>query len=172
MLTLYLMAVDSRLASDDEMHVAGIHSGQFPGNWRMMAHQMATIHTLEHSDVPIVINQAMTGDGKSFAGQYMLFSQGWQTFTMVPTNELARDQNRSLDMLLANWTPHYWRGRGRPIDRRLINAPELDALELETALSDFSRTQLLTMLLKSDYVLTNPDVFHLAINQFAYRDGG
>jgi CRISPR-associated endonuclease/helicase Cas3 len=130
-----------------------------------MAHQAATVAALRHSSAPIIINRAMTGDGKSFAGQFTFFNEPrTQTFTMYPTNELARDQQRSLDALLADWTPQAWGTRSRR--RYALDARALD--ELETAL-DASRSGALERVLAEDALLTNPDIFHL-IMQFRYRD--
>ncbi len=173
MYTLYLQAVDSRFETDDEVSKTPSHTAEaLPENWQLVTHQAATIHALETGDASIIINQAMTGDGKSFAAQYMMFNHGWDTFAMYPTNELARDQHRALGTLLNRWTPPYWKARQRPIDYTLINAAELDALSAEAALENYSRPELMTLMLRNNLILTNPDVFHLAINQFAYRDYG
>ncbi len=164
--TLHLKAVDSRIANEDELREAHIKPDQYPSNlrWSIMAHQAATVRSLRFGSAPIIINQAMTGDGKSFAGQFMFFNDpGWSTFTMYPTNELAADQERSLDDLLSRWTPR----RGTP-DIQRINAAEID--RIQTLLTN-KRVTALNELIGSDLILTNPDIFHLAI-QFAYQDYG
>jgi len=84
-----LQAVDSRLATPTELEAAGITEGQIPkdalGNmWGLAAHQVATVKALRFGNAPIVINRAMTGDGKTLAGRFQLFTAGlslrdWQT---------------------------------------------------------------------------------------------
>ena len=165
--TLHLKATDSRVATDDELREAGIEPDHHPSAWQIMAHQAQTVRALRYGTAPIIINQAMTGDGKSFAGQFMLFNDpGWRTFAMYPTNELANDQKRSLDVLLNEWTPRQWQRRKPDIER--VDAARID--EIQTRL-DTSRMDALKELLDPDLILTNPDIFHLAM-QFAYRQYG
>jgi len=172
---IHLKSTDSREATDDELKAAGIMPEQIPANpnrWKLMAHQVATIQALREGNAPIVINQAMTGDGKTLAGQFMLFNEKLHTFTMYPTNELARDQQRSLDELLNQWIPPIWGARKpliQPIDAREMDIMQ-DALAASTH-SKPSRMDTLERLLNSDAVLTNPDIFHLTM-QFAYKNYG
>lgn len=165
--TIMLQSVDSRQATEDELNAAGITADQIPPDWRMMAHQAATVRALRFGDAPIVINRAMTGDGKTFAGQFMLFNEKWATFAMYPTNELARDQQRSLEDTLTKWQPPRW-SNGRLL-YNVVNATRMD--EFQEAIDDTSRMDALAQLLGSDAVLTNPDIFHLAA-QFRYTNYG
>lgn len=155
---LYLQSVDSRLAIDSELKEAGIEPGQIL--WRLMAHQAQTIRALRFGDAPIIVNQAMTGDGKSLAAQYLLFREDWPTFSMYPTNELVRDQERSVNLLRGTWAtdPH--------LVVRPVNAATLDDSQSN---SNSSRAKTLERQLDADLLLTNPDIFHLAM-QFAYRE--
>lgn len=162
--TIRLKAADSRIATAEELAEARISPAQHPDGWQVMAHQAATVRALRCGTAPIIINQAMTGDGKSFAGQFMLFSEAnWRTFVMYPTNELAADQQRSLNSLLAGWTPP----QGAP-DWQVINAATIDQLQSRL---ESSRMEALDKLIASDLLLTNPDIFHLAM-QFAYAQYG
>lgn len=175
MYTLQLQAVDSREATQDELDVAGITPDQIPTNghtpWKIMAHQAATVRALRSGNAPLIFNQALTGDGKTLAGQFPLFADGVPTLTMYPTNELARDQKRSLDSLLEKWTPPHWRSRKLAWD--ILNAAELDALQarMEDDSGQLHRSDALKRLLDNDLLLTNPDMFHLMM-QFRYHRYG
>lgn len=165
--TIYLKAVDSREATDEELEVAQITPEQIPPGWKIMAHQAATVRVLRFSDAPIIVNQALTGDGKTLAGQFRLFADGIKTLTMYPTNELAADQKRGLDDLLGRWTPPRWtRPKLKP---ELLDAAKLDVLQ--DALETMTRPDLLKTQLENEALLTNPDMFHLMM-QFGYRRYG
>lgn len=165
--TFRLKSTDSRYATKEELNAAGITPDQIPLDWKIMAHQAATVRALRYSDVPIIVNQAMTGDGKSLAGQFMLFNERWQTFAMYPTKELASDQERNVEELLSKWTPPRW-SKGDLV-RTIINANTLD--ENQQALGNMKRAKTLEILLDSSLALTNPDIFHLAM-QFDYTSYG
>jgi len=174
MYTLHLKAVASRNATDEELDAAGITPEQIPvgedGNrWQLAAHQVQTIHALRARTAPIIINQAMTGDGKTLAGRFQLLSQGksWRTFAMYPTNELAFDQVQGFDELLGSWQPPGWKNA---IHKRLINAQEIDKFSYADDI-DSTRLEDIRGMLKADYILTNPDIFHLIMN-FAYQQQG
>jgi len=165
--TIHLEAVDSRQATADELDAAQITPDQVPPDKRIMAHQAATIRALRFGTAPIVINSAITGDGKSLAGQFRLFADGTPTLIMYPTNELSRDQKRSLDALLSEWTPPRWT-RSRP-SLSTLNASELDTWQ--DALEHLGRPEVLKTQLDNDLILTNPDIFHLMM-QFGYQRRG
>src|SRR5579871_1502936 len=105
MLTLHLTAVDSRYATPEEVAAAGIRLEELPPHFRhddgrgLMAHQAQSIAALRSPDTHIVVNTARTGDGKSFIGQYLTFTHEHNTMTLYPTNELAKDQQSSLNSL-------------------------------------------------------------------------
>src|SRR5579859_4791455 len=108
--TIFLKAADSRISDKHELQEAGIDLSSLPPDPRhegtpikLRVHQVATIRELRKGTAPIVVNTAITGDGKSLAGQYRLFTDKLPTFTMYPTNELIADQRRSIDQLLARW---------------------------------------------------------------------
>lgn len=166
--TLYLQAVDSRYATEEECRAANITSEHLPPDWRVLAHQALTIKALRFGTAPIIINQAMTGDGKSFAGQFTLFTDGNSTLTMYPTKALADDQARAVEKLQRDWQPPYWRTRGG-LRHEVLNADTLD--KLLDDMSGFTRSDALQELLNTDFVLTNPDIFHLMM-QFRYKKHG
>jgi CRISPR-associated endonuclease/helicase Cas3 len=170
--TLDLQAADSRYAHLDELHAASINLADLPDQWRPMAHQAQTIYALRHGDAPIIINQAMTGDGKSFAAQFMAFDEGvaWRTFIMYPTKELARDQEGSLHQRLAMKN-----GKGRAWGQKAMRIKRLDADELDRLQDEWDDStrveELLRLIQESDLLLTNPDIFHYMI-QFIYQRYG
>jgi CRISPR-associated endonuclease/helicase Cas3 len=164
--TIHLKAVDSRYATPEELDAAGITADQIPQDWRVMAHQAKTYRALQ-SDADIIINRAMTGDGKSFAGQLPLFLDRWPIMTLYPTNELARDQERAVKSLLAGWTPPRWQ-QAPPIIN-VLNAARLD--EEQDARDGFSRAETLRLLLDHDLLLSNPDMFHY-MAMFRYERQG
>lgn len=171
MYKLRLNAVDSRHATPDELEQAGITPEQIPRTkegilWNIAAHQAATVKALRFGNAPIIVNQAMTGDGKTLAGRFQLFSEKWRSFAMYPTNELAHDQVQSYDELMRDWTPPAWK---RPPHKRLINAQEID--EFSFGDSDATRLEKIRGMLRHEYILTNPDIFHLIMN-FAYQQQG
>ncbi|MBX3086755.1 MAG: type I-D CRISPR-associated helicase Cas3' [Anaerolineae bacterium] len=171
--TIRLQAVDSRYATDDELKEAGITPDQIPigsngEKWCMMAHQTATIKALRYGDAPIIINQAMTGDGKSLAGQFTLFADRWNTFTMYPTNELAADQSASLAQLQKHWQPSAWQNT-LPVTT-VVNADVLDRV-MDNADGYNLRADALKWLLDSELLLTNPDIFHLMVSFHYVKHG-
>lgn len=169
MYILHLQAVDSRIATAAEQEAAAITPAEVPPNMQVLAHQAATIAALRTGNAQIVINRAMTGDGKTLAGRWLLFNDKKRSFAMYPTNELAHDQARSFNELLdSGWQPSAWK-RNAPI-MRTINAQEIDDFSFGEDI-DFNRAEVISHLLKNDYVLTNPDIFHLIMN-FAYQQAG
>ncbi len=171
MYKIRLQAVDSREATDEELAAAQIEPDQYPSTeplkWQIMAHQAATVKALRVGDAPIIVNKALTGDGKSLAGQFPFYADQTPTLTMYPTNELAIDQKRGVEALLDKWRPPKW--NGKRLYREVLNAAALDevAAEIEGA----TRHDALNRLLNNELVLTNPDIFHL-IMQFGYRRHG
>lgn len=170
--TIKLMAVDSRYATEDELRAANIPTNYYPAGWKLMAHQAKTVQAL-NSDAEIVVNTAMTGDGKSLAGQLQLFNaQAWRTLTMYPTNELALDQQRGLQaMIEGKGQPPIWGSYG--LEYSVLNASTLDAMQENYEKSGFTveRSEALRKQLRCDYLMTNPDIFHFSIS-FAYSKFG
>lgn len=169
--TLKLMAVDSRYATEQEITAAGITGDYYPLGWRLMAHQAKTVQALK-GDAHIIINTAMTGDGKSLASQLKVFNDTcWRTLTMYPTNELALDQQRSLNAMIADkGQPPVW---GNGLDYSVLNASTLDEIQEKFEQAGLSAERLTALVkhLRCDYLLTNPDIFHLCIT-FAYSKFG
>jgi len=136
---------------------------RLPAGWRLSQHQVDTYEALTHPNGPdVVFNTAMTGDGKSLAGQLPSLVEGWKRplFAMYPTNELIRDQHRQAAITWRLWNQY------------TEAVKELDSTVLDRLMEDgdFStRGDALMSLAKNhDVVLTNPDIFHY-IMQLFYR---
>src|SRR6266496_6748780 len=68
---------------------------RLPEGWRLSQHQLETYEALCRDDVDVVINTAMTGDGKSLAAYLpTLVLPDHHAFGMYPTIELSRDQEQ------------------------------------------------------------------------------
>ncbi|MDQ2996950.1 MAG: type I-D CRISPR-associated helicase Cas3', partial [Chloroflexota bacterium] len=114
-------------------------------------------------EVDVVINTAMTGDGKSLAGLLPLLVCKRNILALFPTNELAQDQLRSGEGTLPQWG-------GDVRDITQISGPILD--DLLDAVEHLSRGDVLLRELQNHgFVLSNPDLLH-AITQFFYQQFG
>jgi len=138
---------------------------KLPAGWQLSEHQLATYRALRDPHVDVVINTAMTGDGKSLAGLLPLLTAPHPTGTLAlfPTNELITDQLGSAGRTLPLW--------GRPADwAGALFGARLD--ELTAAVDELSRAEtLLRELNTRRLVLSNPDILH-AILQFRYQQRG
>jgi CRISPR-associated endonuclease/helicase Cas3 len=65
---------------------------KLPKNCKLSWHQVETYKAINNPDVDVVINTAMTGDGKSLAADLAVLFGESVALKMYPTNELARDQ--------------------------------------------------------------------------------
>ena len=137
---------------------------KIPSGWKLSAHQLATYQALKDTDIDVVLNTAMTGDGKSLAGQLPTLIQDHPRtiLAMYPTNELIRDQLRQTAQTLRLW------------DRRDLHSRDLDAAHLDELAEEenLERRDALTHLCDNhDLVLTNPDIFHYVMQQYYIRAG-
>jgi CRISPR-associated endonuclease/helicase Cas3 len=159
-----LSPVYSRLAAVDEVAALQL-ADKLPVDaagkpWRLSKHQVATYRALTAKNGPdVLFNIAITGDGKSLAGQLPSLQDGWRRklFAMYPTNELIRDQQRQAQATWQLWGQY-------PLIASL-DSHELDK-RMETG--DFEqRSAALSAVLKNhDVVLTNPDIFHYVMQSF------
>lgn len=156
------LPVYSKLA-DDQDFPPELHAN-LPVGLRLSVHQVKTYQALKDRDVDVVINTAMTGDGKSLAGilPTLIEERPRPLFAMYPTNELIRDQMDQVKRALDVW-------RRQDLRLTLVNARSLDELE-ET--SEFSRKEaLLSRWRNYELVLTNPDILHYVMQQYYLRTG-
>jgi CRISPR-associated endonuclease/helicase Cas3 len=136
-----------------------------PAQWQLSQHQVETYAALQGDASDVVINTAMTGDGKSLAGLLPLLvnNQHNGTMALYPTNELIQDQQRSAEAMLPQWN------RASKQVAMLYGA-KLDALT--EAFDQLKRPDALLKVLNDHrLVLSNPDMLH-AIMQFRYQQYG
>lgn len=127
-----------------------------PKDWSLMWHQAATFEALQDPSVDVVVNTAMTGDGKSLAAYLGIFCDrgafGLEgAIGLYPTNELARDQERQIES--------YKRDFDNPNLR--VSRLNSETLELYAKREDLRKGDAISSWMKnSDIVLSNPDIFH------------
>ncbi len=156
------LPVYSKLADDQD--IPPELQAKLPAGLHLSVHQVKTYQALKNSDVDIVFNTAMTGDGKSLAGLLptLIEESPRPLFAMYPTNELIRDQMQQVDQALNLW------GR-QDLRLTLVNALRLDKLEEVT---EFNRKEaLLSLWHNYELILTNPDIFHYVMQQYYLRTG-
>jgi CRISPR-associated endonuclease/helicase Cas3 len=152
------LPVYSKLAGEDD--IPSRLQAKLPEGWKLSLHQLKTYRALTEGDTDVIFNTAMTGDGKSLAGQLPALVQGGVThpvLALYPTNELIEDQKVHLKQTIANWKANIY--------DRLLNRAELDQIMLE---DDYTRRgdALMRVLRNGDFVLSNPDIFHYVMHQF------
>ena len=143
---LTIKPVYSELASPEE-------SNKYTGKLQLARHQLETLAAYNDPDVDIIFNTAMTGDGKTLAAYLPALLNGRRVMAAYPTNELIRDQKRSLDAKLSLFSY-------RSDAIKEMNGGEITRLmeeENETVRAD----QVRRILGGSEILLTNPDLFHL-----------
>lgn len=159
------LPVYSRLADPAEIATEPALAARLPQGWQLSQHQLETYRALLDPAIDVVINTAMTGDGKSLAGLLPLLTapRSAPTLALFPTNELLQDQHRAAGDTLAQW--------GQPSDRAAtLFGTRLD--ELYANAEQLSRPEtLLNVLANHPLVLSNPDILH-AILQFHYQQYG
>lgn len=131
-------------------------AGQLPTGWRLSRHQLTTYQALTAGDADVIINTAMTGDGKSLAAYLPVFTQpDCHAFGMYPTIELSRDQARQLE--------RYAEDLRRPIAYHALWGAELARFAEEHG---FARRgdALNERFHNNQVILTNPDIFSLVMN--------
>ncbi len=137
-----------------------------PAGWQLSQHQYETYQALSdpHLDIDVVINTAMTGDGKSLAAYLpTLILPDHRAFGMYPTIELSRDQERQF----ASYRQDFER-----TSLRYDSIWGARLGELVDASSDFKRRgEVLAERFDNYHVLlTNPDIFNLVMN-YRYDSG-
>ncbi|CAN1211674.1 Helicase ATP-binding domain-containing protein [Tumidithrix helvetica PCC 7403] len=134
---------------------------KLPEGWLSLSwHQVETFNALNNPDVDVVINTAMTGDGKSLAAYLKAMTGLNSTLAMYPTNELARDQERQVQNYKSQFQPKY-----DPQIYRLTGATLEDFVETNRLPS--KQQGIIDRVNNSEILLTNPDIFHY-IHDFRY----
>lgn len=159
MMRIKLLPVFSKLAEEGE--IPPELRSRLPQGMRLSRHQVETYRALTEEEAEVVFNTAMTGDGKSLAGQLPILAEkeGWKypTLAMYPTNELIEDQMAHLTATILRW--------GANILHNRLNSA---ALDLKMQDEDYARRgeALMSVLHNGDFILTNPDIFHYVMHQF------
>ncbi len=153
-----VLPVYSRLA--DEAEIPPELQAKLPAGLRLSRHQVETYRALTEGDAEVIFNTAMTGDGKSLAGQLPILVHGgynYPVLAMYPTNELIEDQMVHLERTIQWWQADVLYNR--------LNSMELDRAMVE---GDYFRRgdALMKILRNGDLILTNPDIFHYVMHQF------
>lgn len=132
-----------------------------PAGWNLAWHQLATLEALKDPTIDVVVNTAMTGDGKSLAAFLLsMIVKCYSTLAMYPTNELARDQERQVNNYKTEFQPKY-----NPQIYRLTGATLENFVENNSLQS--KQQGLINLVDNSEILLTNPDIFHY-IHDFRY----
>ncbi len=151
-ISLRLGPVYSRLAGERDLK--GLDVIKLPGQLRhqLRYHQAQTWQAFESSDAEVIFDTALTGDGKSLAGQLPMLVDDRYALLMYPTNELIRDQEKQVAKHLEMFNLK----RSYQLMYSELITEEVEKL----GLSNRSST-ILGWLKNRDYILSNPDLFHL-----------
>lgn len=133
-----------------------LHASFTLGNVRLLTHQVDTLNAFNDADVDVIINTAMTGDGKSLAAYLAALCDGKSVVAMYPTNELIVDQYAAL--------PRY-------SQQLQVRLPACDTMYSEkiTQLMRMHDTmvrleEVRKLLMRNKLLLTNPDLLHLIMS--------
>ncbi|MCP6760883.1 MAG: type I-D CRISPR-associated helicase Cas3' [Fischerella sp. CENA71] len=135
-----------------------------PDGLSLVWHQVETLKALQHPDNDVVIDVAMTGDGKTLIA-YLQSLQGetpegfCYTIALYPTNELARDQEAQVKRYIEQFKPN-----NDPRISRLSGA-ELEIYAESEGIKKWEA--IATRIQESEIIQTNPDIFHY-LHQHAY----
>ena len=151
-----------------DLHILPVYSLYNPksdiNGMRLLQHQVETLEAFHNDEIDVVINVAMTGDGKSIASYLPVFQSEVDTFVlaMYPTNELIKDQHYALQRYQ------------RDLQLKL---PCLDTMYskritrlMEEHEEDRRSEEVRKLLTRNGILLTNPDLVHL-IRSYQYGWG-
>jgi CRISPR-associated endonuclease/helicase Cas3 len=153
-----------------DLHILPVYSLYHPtasiNGMRLLQHQMETLEAFHNADIDVVINVAMTGDGKSVAGYLPTFQPRGDSDThviaMYPTNELIKDQYYAIE------------GYQRKLKLKLPRYETMYSDQITRLMRDHDedkRSEEVRKLLKRHGILlTNPDLVHL-IRSYQYGWG-
>ena len=125
---------------------------KLPQNWNLVWHQLETLKALRNPEIDVVINTAMTGDGKSLAAFLSTLQDEKNAIALYPTNELARDQESQIKNYINLFQPEL-----EPRVNRLSSA-ELELYAKQEKLKKASAIESRSK--NSDILITNPDLLH------------
>jgi CRISPR-associated endonuclease/helicase Cas3 len=147
----------SKLA--DSQDVPAEITAKLPAGWQLSAHQIATYQALKSRETNVVLNVAMTGDGKSLAAYLPVLVDNAHAFGMYPTIELLRDQARGFERYCSEFQTS--------VSCLPLWGSEMTKLARQQSFRE--RGEWLVAQFKNyGVVLTNPDIFSLVMN-YRYR---
>ncbi|MBE9213236.1 type I-D CRISPR-associated helicase Cas3' [Plectonema cf. radiosum LEGE 06105] len=123
-----------------------------PSGWSLSWHQLETLKALRDPNIDVIINTAMTGDGKSLAAYLEVLQGEFSAIGLYPTNELARDQEIQIKGYIDIFKPI-----NNPRIARLSSA-ELEIYAENEGLRKSAAISTLTN--QREIILTNPDILH------------
>lgn len=123
--------------------------------WQLSQHQVETYQALTGGEYDVIFNTAMTGDGKSLAAFLRALQDDDHVIAMYPTNELIEDQATKIPIYLQNWQSS--------AKHDTMYGAKITALMAETQ-TESRVEQMRKLLERNQLLLTNPDLFHLAMN--------
>ncbi|MFP4133792.1 MAG: type I-D CRISPR-associated helicase Cas3' [Halothece sp.] len=125
---------------------------KLPQNWNLVWHQLETLIALRNPKIDVVINTAMTGDGKSLAAFLSTLQDEKNVIALYPTNELARDQETQIQNYINLFQPKLEPRVNRLSSAELELYAEQENLKKGSAIASRSKN--------SEILITNPDLFH------------
>ena len=125
---------------------------KLPEGWKLYWHQLETLKAIRDPNIDVIINTAMTGDGKSLAAFLETLQTNCCAVALYPTNELARDQETQIKRYIEQFQPDHQPRVVRLSGSELEIYAENEGLRKAAAIA--SRTG------QSEILLTNPDILH------------
>lgn len=144
--SLRILPVYSEVHPDPAYQFGPIH---------LLRHQVETWEAFQENEIDVVINTAMTGDGKSLAAYLPALKDKKCVLAMYPTNELIRDQYDAL--------PKYEQRPDLILPKRELMYSNV-ITQLVRKHGTTVRLEEVRRLLKHDVLLTNPDLVHLMMS--------
>lgn len=130
-------------------------AAKLPKGWQLSQHQVETYKALTGGKYDVIFNTAMTGDGKSLAAFLRALQNDDHAIAMYPTNELIEDQAGKMPDYLQSWNS--------PAQYDTMYGAKITALMAETQ-TESRVEQIRKLIMRNNLLLTNPDIFHLAMN--------
>lgn len=125
---------------------------KLPEDWFLSWHQAETFKALSDPNIDVILNSAMTGDGKSLAAYLKSLLEYYCAIALYPTNELARDQEIQINSYIETFQPEHSPRINRLSSLELEIYAETEGLKKAGAIA--TRTG------QSEILVTNPDIFH------------
>lgn len=151
MLSLRLGPVYSCLAAQKDLQDLNVNA--VPTSYKLRLHQAQTWQAFEKGEADVIFDTALTGDGKSLGGQLPMLVTDCRALLLYPTNELIKDQEKQVARYINDF--------GLVKDYKVMYSESVTE-EVERRPYIKSRSSVIQTWLKTyDYILSNPDLFHL-----------